>query len=55
MTKEPDIQNPRYAGATPGDLVRALMRRPDKSEERPAGDRTDPPDNGGHEAEPRPA
>ena len=32
MTKPVNIEvrNPRYAGATPGDLVRALMQRPPK-------------------------
>ena len=23
-----EVRNPRYAGATPGDVVRALMQRP---------------------------
>ena len=30
MTKPVEVRNPRYAGATPGDVVRALMRRDKK-------------------------
>ena len=28
MTKHVEVRNPRYAGATPGDVVRSLMQRP---------------------------
>ena len=38
---EPEVRNPRYAGATIGDLVRALVRprkpKARKEKEQPAG------------------
>ena len=37
-----EVRNPRYAGATLGTLVRALMRRPMKQDEEQATNREPP-------------
>ena len=45
-----EVRNPRYAGATIGDLVRALVRprkpkagKPEGEQEEPSGVREEPP------------
>ena len=40
---EPEVRNPRYAGATIGDLVRALVRPRKPKVGKSAGEQEDPP------------
>lgn len=44
--KEPEVRNPRYAGATVGDLVRALVRPRKPKAGKPAKEEGEhPPDS----------